>query len=52
MSERHPAAGTPIEVVEGVYAKLQEWLHTLPPEQIEWFRAGSALSVIRRHLAA
>ena len=27
-----------------------EAAHTLSPEQIEWFRAGSALNVIRRNL--
>jgi aconitate hydratase len=29
-----------------------EGLHTFSPDQIEWFRAGSALNVIRRNLSA
>ena len=28
-----------------------ELLHTMSPEQIEWFRAGSALNIIRRNTA-
>jgi aconitate hydratase len=26
--------------------------HTFSPEQVEWFRAGSALNIVRRKVAA
>jgi aconitate hydratase len=28
-----------------------EGVHTFSPEQVEWFRAGSALNVVRRKVA-
>ena len=49
-----PAPGQPVrcQIIkpDGTHDRLRG-THTFSPEQIEWFKAGSALNIVRRKVA-